>query len=259
MKITAPKVINGMFIIFISVAVAGCSKDKESTNDTHNNIVVVSATGDINSSLVEFREMLGSQLNTTPGAVGGRREINWDGVPEELLHQKLPTNFFNPTGPQANINNQRGLVYSAQGNFQVSKTNFAEVNADAGTQFSSFSGNKIFANVSSKIWDVEFQVPGQVLTASVKGFGIVFLDVDKPNSTSLEFFNEEKSLGRFFAPVKQGSNFSFLGVYFKTEKITRVQVSHEGQLENGEIDITNNGTADLVAMDNFLYNEPVKN
>ena len=257
MKITSPKVISGIAIILVIIVVAGCSKDSERIND--NNTVVVSATGDINPGLVEFRELLGSQLNTTPGAVGGRREINWDGVPEDLLHQKLPTNFFNPTGPQANINNQRGLVYSAEGNFQVSKTNFAEVNADAGSQFSSFSGNKIFANVSSKLWDVEFQVPGQSLTASVKGFGIVFTDVDKPNSTSLEFFNEEKSLGRFFAPAKQGSNFSFLGVYFKTEKITRIQVSHEGQLDNGDIDISNNGTMDLVAMDNFLYNEPVKN
>jgi hypothetical protein len=257
MKITSPKVICSIVIILVVFVVAGCSKEREGIND--NNTIVVAVTGDINPGLVEFRELLGSQLNTTPGVTGGRREINWDGVPDELLHQKLPANFFNPTGPQANVNNQRGLVYSAQGNFQVSKTNFAEVNGDAGIQFSSFSGNKIFANVSSKLWDVEFRVPGQLLPASVKGFGIVFSDVDKPNSTSLEFFNEEKSLGKFFAPAKQGSNFSFLGVYFKTEKITRIQVSHEGQLDNGDIDLSSNGTVDLVAMDNFLYNEPVKN
>ncbi len=257
MKITTRNVISNMIFPLAFVAVTGCSKDKEDI--PQNNTVVVSATGDINASLVEFRDLLGGQLNTTPGAVGGRREINWDAVPEELLNQKLPVNFFNPTGPQANATNQRGLVYSAAGNFQVSKTNFAEVNADAATQFTSFSGNKIFANVSSKLWDVEFQVAGQPMAASVKGFGIVFSDVDKPNSTSLEFFNGGKSLGKFFAPAKQGSNFSFLGVYFKMEKITRIQVSHEGQLESGDLDITHNGTADLVAMDNFLYNEPVKN
>ena len=87
----------------------------------------------------------------------------------------------------------------------------------------------------------------------------MFSDVDLPKSTSLEFFNGERSLGKFFAPAKDGSNFSFLGVYFKNEKITRVRVEHQGQLDLGQADISNNGPADLVAMDNFLYNEPVKN
>jgi len=257
MKITVREILCSLMTILALAMTTGCLK--ESTEIPGNNTVAVTSTGDINATLVEFRNLLGDQLNTTPNAIGGRREINWDGVPEELLNQQLPVNFFNPTGPQANVGNQRGLVYSGQGNFQVSKTNFAEVNGGVATEFSSFSGNKIFANVSSKLWDVEFQVPGQTLRASVKGFGIVFTDVDKPNSTSLEFFNEGKSVGKFFAPAKQGSNFSFVGAYFKTEKITRVRVSHEGKLDNGENDISNNGPVDQVAMDNFLYNEPVKN
>ena len=66
-------------------------------------------------------------------------------------------------------------------------------------------------------------------------------------------------MGKFFAPAKNGSNFSFLGVYFKTEKITRIRVAHDGPLDLGQEDVSNNGPADLVAMDNFLYNEPVKN
>jgi hypothetical protein len=246
-----------MVVSLAFVVFTGCSKDKEKTKD--NNVVIVTATGDINARLEEFRQLLGTQLNTAPGAVGGRREINWDGVPEELLNHKLPEDFFNPTGAQAIIANQRGLRYSAGGNFQVSKTSFAEVNADAAPQLTSFSGNKIFANISSKLWDVEFQVAGQALAASVKGFGIVFSDVDLPASTSLEFFNGGRSLGKFFAPSKDGSNFSFLGVYFKNEKITHIRVVHDGPLDQGQKDISNNGPADLVAMDNFLYNEPVKN
>lgn len=248
----------GLVSSFGLVASGSCSKDKTEATDK-DNIVVVTATGDINASLDEFRQLLGSQLNTTPGAIGGRREINWDGVPDDLLDKKLPGDFFNPVGEQALAANQRGLVYSATGNFQVSKTSFAGLNASAATELTSFSGNKIFANTSSKLWDVEFQVAGQAVEASVKGFGMVFSDVDLPQSTSLEFFNDQRSLGKFFAPARNGSNFSFLGVYFKNDKITRVQVSHDGPLDLGQNDVSDNGTADLVAMDNFLYNEPIKN
>lgn len=247
-----------VFITSLSLLIlAGCSKDKENKND-NNDVVVITATGDINQQLTEFRQQLGEQLNTTPGVTGGRREINWDGVPEEFLNKKLPNDFFNPTSPAASIQNQRGLLYSSAGNFQVSKTNFAEVNAQASGQFSSFSGDKSFANISTNLWDVEFQVPGQAVAAKVQGFGIVFSDVDLPKSVSLEFFNEAKNLGKFFVPAKEGSNFSFLGVYFKDDQITRIRVVHEGQLDKGQNDISNSGPADLVIMDNFLYSEPVK-
>jgi hypothetical protein len=242
---------------FAFILLAACSKDKENKNDNED-IVVISATGDINARLNEFRQLLGDQLNTTPGVTGGRREINWDGVPEEFLNKKLPNDFFNPTSTTASISNQRGLTYSAGGNFQVSKTNFAEVNPAASGEFTSFSGNKSFDNISSNLWEVGFEVAGHPVAASVKGFGIVFSDVDPPKTVSLEFFNEEKNLGKFFVPAKEGSNFSFLGVYFKNEQITRVSVMHDGQLDKGQNDISDNGPVDLVVMDNFLYSEPVK-
>jgi hypothetical protein len=245
------------FSILIPFAfLSSCTKDK--SNSGNDNVLVIEATGDINPKLDEFRTLLGAQLNTTPGASQGRREINWDGVPDELLNQKLPEDFLNPFGPQAPVANQRGLKYSATGNFQVSKTNFEEVNAGTADEFSSFSGTKSFANISSSLWDVEFQVPGQSKLAFIKGFGIVFSDVDLPNSTSLEFFNENKSLGKFFVPAKNGSNFSFLGVYFRNEKVTKITVDHDGELDKGQKDISSNGPVDLVTMDNFLYNEPVK-
>ena len=241
--------------INILIAISSCTKDENSIKDSP---VVIGATGDINARLDEFRQLLGDQLNTTPGLTTGRREVHWDGIPEQLLNKKLPVDFFNPVGDQATVANQRGLIYSTAGNFQVSKTNFAEVNASATNQFSNFTGDKSFANISSSLWDVEFQVAGKTEAAFVRGFGIVFSDVDLPNSTSMEFFNEDRSLGKFFVPAKKGSNFSFLGVYFKNEKVTRVSVAHDSHLDKGQKDISDNGPADLVIMDNFLWNEPVK-
>jgi len=255
MKNMKSKLFLSFSVTMAVIVISSCSKNKNEINDA---AVVIAATGDINSSLEEFRHLLGDQLNTTPGPATGRREVHWDAIPDQLLNQQLPVDFFNPVGEQAPVANQRGLVYSAAGNFQVSKTNFAEVNAEATKQFSSFSGDKSFANISSSLWDVEFQVAGKTEAAFVKGFGIVFSDVDLPNSTSMEFFNGERSLGKFFVPAKQGSNFSFLGVYFKNEQVTRVQVAHDSHLDKGQKDISDNGPADLVIMDNFLWNEPVK-
>jgi len=232
-----------------------CTKDENAIDESPT---VISATGDINASLDQFRHLLGDQLNTTTGLVTGRREANWDGVPEQLLSKKLPADFLNPVGDQAAVSNKRGLIYSTAGNFQVSKNNFAEINPAATSQFSSFSGDKSFANVSGSLWDVEFQVAGKTEAAFVRGFGIVFSDVDLSNSTSMEVFSDQRSLGKYFVPAKQGSNFSFLGVYFKNEKVTRITVAHDGHLDQGQKDISDNGTADLVTMDNFLWNEPVK-
>ena len=221
---------------------------------------MIQASGDITAQVNNFRQLLGSTLNTTPGAVGGRREINWDGVPSALLGKQLPANFLNNTDPGAPASSQRGLIYEADEPFQVSNSNFAEVNAQAAGEFGPFSGSQVFTNVASNLWDVGFEIPGQNIAASVSGFGIVFADVDLANNTSIEFFNGDKSLGKFYAPVqKDGSRFSFLGVYFKTQRVTRIKVQHgNGLLNAGEKDISNGGAKDLVILDDFLYDEPVK-
>jgi hypothetical protein len=107
---------------------------------------------------------------------------------------------------------------------------------------------------------VDFEIPGQAIPASVKGFGAVFSDVDAENTTSLEFFNGTRSLGKFFVPARAaGSSFSFLGVRFNNdERITKVRVSHQGKLSDGQKDISAGGPADLVALDDFLFSEPIQ-
>jgi hypothetical protein len=252
---------NKSILLFAVLALTGCSKDDTGDNSSKD-VVVIKASGDINPQLDQFRQLLGAQLNTAPGAVGGRREINWDGIHDSLLGVRLPADFFNPTAPGSPPGRQRGLTYAPGGdNFMVSKTGFAEVNPQAAASFASFSGDRAFANTTNALWEIGFEIPGQAIAANVKGFGIVFSDVDMPASTSLEFFNGNRSLGKFFVPQKgAGTNFSFLGVYFKnSERITRVQVVHDGKLSDGEKDISDNGTHDLIIMDDFLYNEPIHN
>lgn len=241
-----------LFFIFL----VACDKDDDvKPND---DVVLITATGDINVKLNQFRDLVGSQLNTTPNAVGGRREINWDAVPAELIGKKLPPNFFNQTGDNVPATLQRGLAYESTGEFMVSNDNFAAVNADVATQAKSFSGANSFANVNSSLWEVFPQKPGTSTAAKVQGFGIVFSDVDKSNSTFLEFFDGTQSVGKFFVPPHDNnSSFSFIGVYFKNKKVTKIRVGHDGALNEGQKDVTNGGSRDLITLDDFIYSEPV--
>jgi hypothetical protein len=239
----------------ISFSFSSCNKETVSSND---DVTVVKATGNIQNDVEAFRNLLGP-LNTMPGATAGRREINWDAVPDSLLDVALPNNFFNQTGDNAVASLQKGVTYSATGSFMVSSTSFAKVNGDASSQFQAFSGSNTFANVTAAKWDVSFQKAGTTISAAIQGFGLVFSDVDEDNSTSLEFFNGDKSLGKYFVPPHNTtSSFSFLGVYFKNgERITKVTVTHDGFLSEGTKDISENGTKDLIVLDDFIYSEPV--
>jgi hypothetical protein len=242
-----------IMLTLLSTAYTSCKKQTE----TGTPALVYAANGDIMAKIDAFRNRLGT-LNTTTGVTSGRREVNWDGVPDALTGMKLPGDFFNPTDAGAPVSRQRGVVYAGLNDAMVSKTGFANVNALAATEFAPFSGDKTFAVINASLWPVEFRVAGQNTPAAVQGFGAVFSDVDKPNSTYLEFFNENRSLGKFYVtPRDAGTGFSFLGVFFPNETITKVQIGHEGRLSDGEKDLTQGGSNDLVVLDDFIYSEPI--
>jgi hypothetical protein len=73
---------------------------------------------DITPTVNAFRLSLGTLNPNVAGSFGsGRREINWDGVPDALsAPNNLPANFFN-------VNSPRGVVFATPGTgFQVSAT-----------------------------------------------------------------------------------------------------------------------------------------
>src|SRR5439155_19775597 len=70
----------------------------------------------IQGTVDSFRTTLGTlNANVAGSFSSGRREINWDGVPDALsAPNNLPANFFN-------VNSPRGVVFSTSGTgFQVS-------------------------------------------------------------------------------------------------------------------------------------------
>jgi hypothetical protein len=249
------RTMRSIVIVFaVVVAIAGCNKDKDETPVA----TIVSASGDITTKVNEFRSLLGNVLNTTPGQTSGRREIDWDGVPDVYSTQRLPSDFFNPVAPGSPAGLQRGFLYAPDTDARISSNDFSDLESTNGTEFSTFSGSKSFSAVSSNLWNVEFEVAGVREAASVKGFGAVFSDVDDATSTTIEYFSGNRSLGVFKVPVRSaGTTLSFLGVYFPDEKVTKVRIRQgNAAVANGVKDVSAGGTKDLVIMDDFLYDEP---
>src|SRR4030095_14526595 len=172
----------------------------------NSDVIVIKAAGDINTALAEFRDLLGN-LNTKPGAVGGRREINWDAVPANLTNNNsFLGDFFGSANPADPDGRKRGLINTTPGTgFRISDTNFADLKSEYAKQFKFFSPKKTFIAVGSTITDNFFKVPGTNTDASVHGFGVVFSDVNNESSTSMEFYDGERLLGVYKVP-NNGNN-----------------------------------------------------
>lgn len=248
----------------IAASVVSCSKDDY--NDSTPPVptvksTIVTGTGDLTNALAQFRTILGDQLNTTPGQTTGRREVNWDGVTANLTNNaNFPVDFFNNTDPGGPNGRKRGLVYAITGtSFRVDSTAFAEVDPSYANTFKAFSPKKLIAPVTSNVTEVVFKVPGTNTDATVKGFGAIFSDVDNGSYSTIEFFEGNKSLGVFKVPARSDANgFSFLGVQFPDNKVTRVKITAgNGVLAAGVKDLSEGGNKDLVVLDDFFYSEPL--
>lgn len=212
----------------------------------------------IQATVDAFRTALGTlNANVAGSFASGRREINWDGVPDaSSAPNNLPANFFN-------VNSPRGVVFSTAGTgFQVSATaasgtpvEFGNINANYTAIFQTFSAQRLFTALGGNVVDVNFFVPGSTTPATTSGFGAVFTDVDLANTTSIQFFDEmDNSLGTFFVPAVLGSeNLSFLGVLFNAgERIGRVRITSG----NAALGPNETSVVDMVVMDDFIYAEP---
>jgi hypothetical protein len=225
--------------------------------------VVVSSSGlsagDITAAVNDYRGLLGALNPNVAGSfASGRREINWDGVPDMFsAPNNLPANFFN-------VNSPRGAVFTTPGSgLQVSANavnptatpvEFGNINPAYPGFFSTFSPQKLFTAIGSNIVDVNFFVPGSTTAALTRGFGAVFSDVDFANTTSISFFDASNNLlDTFFAPSITGNEtFSFLGVDYGSAVVSRVRITNGDQVLAAA-----NVSQDLVVMDDFIYGEPL--
>lgn len=237
---------------------AGCN-DYSSSAPPGPSFTTYETLGDsvsIAAKLTEFRAALGGILNppNSPPADSGRREINWDGVPAALTNiDTFPATFFN-------VNSKRGAVSLSLGTgLRVDSSSFAGINAGLAAQFTVFSPKKLFMPVGSNQVDIEFKVVGLDAPGLVKGFGVVFVDVDRPGSAKVEFFDaNDVRIAVLVAPNHNGAQLlSFTGAVFETPIVARVRItSGEAALTATSVDYTAGGAKDLVVMDDFVYGEP---
>lgn len=210
-----------------------------------------------------------NNFNTAAGA--NARRITWDGVP-------VPKTGTNPT-EVAISNNITGLNTTRFANvgafypetYAVANDGFAAANPTVAGQFPAFSGDKTFAafgtNGSNEFTiEQSFVVPGAGSTAPAftRGFGVIFQDVEIANLTSIEYFNNSISLGKFFVPVAGNGQFSFLGVLYDNPIVSNVVISVGNKpifSVNGGV-VTSTGAEDLangidlVATDDFVFANP---
>jgi hypothetical protein len=211
----------------------------------------------IQGAVDEYRADLGTlNPNTSGSFANGRREINWDGVPDNFAAPNdLPGNFFN-------VNSPRGAVFSTPGtsvrvsaddsNPTSTPVRFGDINPTYVNTFKTFSPQRLFSPIGSNIVDMFFFVPGSTTPALSRGFGAVYTDVDTVENTSFEYFDVNgASLGAFDTPVAD-NGLSFLGVSFPTPVVAHVRIRY-GTSALGP----NDGPGvDVAVMDDFLYGEP---
>jgi hypothetical protein len=243
--------------------------------------VVFEATGefpeDIQVTVDEFREFLGDNNGVGGSFDDGRREINWDGVPDDFAAPNLfPPNFFN-------LNSPRGVVFFTPGaGFQVSadsdnptqtEVRFGNIRPGFPNQFSTFSPERLFTALDSNIVEVLFFLPGTSISSTVDGFGVVFTDVDREGSTRIEYLDVNGSLlfsqDVLRGPTRRGS-LSFLGVAFDGgERVFLVRITSGNRILRVPADdpvamatpgqdlVASSGRGrDEVVMDDFIYGEP---
>jgi hypothetical protein len=237
--------------------------ERSSTSRVNPGAHILRASGTsarrIRPTVNKFRRLLGPNNGGGPGGKAkGRREINWDAVPDEFAApHALPADFFNaPTAPRA-----RGALLTTPGdhvavsadrdNPDGAAVRFGDVNPGYPSQFKTFSAERLFSPIGSNVVNLRFRVPGTDKPAVVRGFGAVYTDIDR-RETAFEYFRANgRSLGKFAAPVSK-SGLSFLGVLFRKAIVARVRI----QYGSGKLGPNDGKRYDAAVMDDFLYAEP---
>lgn len=216
-----------------------------------------------------FRNDLGGANNGVGGSfVDGRREINWDGVPDSFSEpNNLPLDFFNVNSPRGVIFNAvEDATGAALNQFAVSANTasgvpvrFANLNATYSSIFTTFSAQRLFTARNTNIMEVNFVIPGTNIPATVNGFGVIFTDVDSATGGSRSLIRVYDVTGRQLSAASASvldNGLSFVGISFNAgERISRVVI----ESGNAALSSTNNdgvNGVDVVAMDDFIYGEP---
>jgi hypothetical protein len=221
---------------------------------------VVKGSGDLAAAIAKYQALLGADNGGDPIAhPTGRREINWDAVPDDVARPNaFPGDFFNAKeAPRA-----RGAVLATpgdslgvsakSGNPDGALPRFGDINPSYQDEFRTYSAERLFSPVGSNVANITFFVPGTDTKAATRGFGAVYTGVDTNGAADFKFYDTKgKVLGTYAVP-KSKDGLSFLGVAFPDAIVGKVKIVY-GSTKLGP---DNSKKYDVAVMDDFIYGEP---
>ena len=230
------------------------------------------------TALDAFRAAIGGVKNTAAAPqVGGRREINWDGVKLDGTDVGPNTVVVDPNKTVIiDVDRFKGQGTLFADPYAVSGDGFTSVNPASAGQFPAFSPNNIFAmqdpnagQFDDRFIGESFNLAGSTTAAGTRGFGAIFLDVEDATSSNIEYFGrdtngDQVSLGTFAVPVGADGEPQFLAVLFDRPVVTDVSLTvgtnamfnFDGTTFQsfGAEDLARG--IDLAATDDFIFAEP---
>lgn len=245
-------------VIALVIALGGAVSTARPVNA--GGVVVVRAAGHIRAAVARYRSLLGRDNGGAPGGQPlGRREINWDSVPDKFAEPNaLPGDFFNASvaprarGALLTTPGKHVAVSAAPHNPYGAAVRFGDINPSYPSLFRTFSPPRLFSPIGSNIVNLYFRVPGTDTPGLVRGFGAVYTNVTIPEKTGFRYYDARgRLIGKFTVPVKP-RGLSFLGVLFPRAEVARVRIEYGnhalGPKESAHINVA--------VMDNFIYGEP---
>lgn len=220
-------ILSGIALLFLSTLTFAAPVVRQTSGA---NAAAIQATVD------QFRSDLGANNGVGSSFTTGRREINWDGVPDNFASpNNMPANFFNANSPRGAVfttacGNATFRVSANSNNPTATPVRFGELDASYPSTFTTFSAQKLFTVISGSavpcnILTVNFFIPGTSIPATVSGFGAVFSDVDITGNARILAYDKAGNLlsPGFMAPTAAGGGLSFVGVSFNAgERIASV-------------------------------------
>ena len=134
---------------------------------------------------------------------------------------------------------------------------FGDLNVTYPDLFASFSSPRIFSALNSNVMDVLFHVAGDTtIAAGVSGFGAVFTDVDSATSTWLQFYTPD---GVLLYEQRGAGGHGRRDAVVPGRLVQRGEVVGRVRIVSGNVALgpSETATLDVVAMDDFIYAEPV--
>lgn len=234
--------------------------------------ITATGTADVTAAIANFKTAIGGvdNANTPSPQTSGFRQINWDAVALDGTDFGGGANTTvidsgKTVGIPQNRFETRGVFFETI--YAVSGDGFSDVNPAAADLFPAFSAKNTFAMFNDNSIDFNFVAPRTPDTAPVpaatRGFGAVFINSQIANTSSIEYFHGDQSLGKVFVPVGTKGQPEFVGELFDSPVVTRISLtlgtdtlfSFDGKTftPGGSDGQTHN----LVVTDDFIYPEPV--